>query len=110
MRVRVDETRKHRFSRQGDRIGGKIVAGGYDNSILTHKEALPVGEATPGIEQTGTIIHERRACCTISTSIFLVSPGVLTSPRKAMRVPFMPSSVFMRKWKPRRSTAVMTAS
>ena len=37
-----------------------------------------------------------RACCTISTKTFLVSAGLATSRKNAMRAPRMPSWVFTR--------------
>lgn len=37
-----------------------------------------------------------RACCTISTRTFLVSAGLLTSRKNAMRAPRTPSFVFIR--------------
>jgi hypothetical protein len=38
----------------------------------------------------------KRACCTISTRTFLVSAGLLTSRKNAMRAPRTPSCVFTR--------------
>jgi hypothetical protein len=40
--------------------------------------------------------HIRRACAFISTSAFMASAGLLTSRRKAMRAPRIPSWVFNR--------------
>jgi hypothetical protein len=50
------------------------------------------------------------AARTISTSTLRASSGFWTSRRKLMRVPFMPSAVFSRRWNPSRSTAVIVAS
>ena len=98
MRVSIDKAGKHRFPRQRDNINGKVSAGALDISVLADEKALSTCKGTLGVDQFRTIqcAHERRACCTMSTSIFLVSAGVLTSPGNAMRAPFMPSSVFMR--------------
>src|ERR1035441_352184 len=58
--------------------------------------------------------HKRRydgsAARTISTSPLRASSESWTSRRKLMRVPFMPSLVFSRRWNPSRSTAVIAAS
>ena len=47
---------------------------------------------------------------TISMSTFRASCAVATSPRKLMRAALIPSFVFSRREKPRRSTEVMVAS
>src|SRR5271165_3302244 len=66
--------------------------------------------------RSGRVHRERqpaytwRACFTISTNTSLVCDGSLTSRKKATRVPFTPSWVFRRRWKPRRSTEVISAS
>jgi len=52
----------------------------------------------------------RLACSTISMSTFRASCAVATSRRKLIRAPLIPSFVFNRREKPRRSTEVMVAS
>jgi len=41
-------------------------------------------------------LADERACCTISTNTFLVSVGLRTSRKNAMRAPRTPSGVFNR--------------
>lgn len=64
---------------------------------LPHTGDIWVIERPPPCHPFVTEYHVRcRACCTISTRTFLVSPGLLTSRKNAMRAPFIPSLVFRR--------------
>ena len=94
--MRVDKTRQQGPSRQ---IHGLCRFTGVQHvSFWADQKTSPGGERAVIIKKFRTIkrIHERRACRTISTSIFLVSVEVLTAPRNAKRQPFMPSAVFTR--------------
>jgi hypothetical protein len=89
----ISVMRKGTILAQGGTRGCGVVS-----SLLPHLVSQIVEDALRQLTMAAQtrFAHRCRACCTISTRTFLVSAGLLTSRKNAMRAPRMPPWVFMR--------------